>query len=228
VAFFNVASGVSMAFAFLIVQLLNSIIPSLVALHVAGEAQRVDTVVAYTLKYLTIAAFSFLLIVHAVGPWLVQAAMGERYLPVLINLRILALGLVPIGLVRTGISLAVVHRQPGKALRITAGALTVFLSASAVLVPRFAAVGASAAVALAFGCAGMIAYRQFSLGPVLAAAHFWRTILFGVVTLGVLSLPLASGLPMAILAGGLFLSLLFAGKVVSIREIRLIGQGLAA
>lgn len=226
VAFFNVANAMAMTFAMLIGQLTIMIIPSLTTLHISGKEEEVDTWLGASLKYLTIASFLFLFVVHALGAWAVGRIMGEQYLPVVANLKMLAIGLLPLGLIRSGISIAMVHKQPGKVLWVTAGALVTFVLAAAVLVPRAGSYGASAAVALAFGTAAVITYHQFPLAPVLAVARFWRVMLLGLVALGALALPSPPLVPVGILTIVFYVWLLFWGKVVSVREIRQIGRAL--
>ncbi len=154
--------------------------------------------------------------------------MGEEYLPVVANLRIFVFALLPMAFVRTGISLALLHKHPGKALRVTAGALATFILAAAILVPGRGSYGASLAVALAFGSAGIITYYQSPLGPVLSVARFWRLILVGLIALGVMVLPLPPVAPARLLAIVLYFCLLFLSNVVSIREVWQLGQGLVS
>ena len=225
VAFFNVANAVAIAFYGLISQLAAMIIPSVTTLHVFGEARKMNALLGYSLKYLTIASFSFLFVVHGLGSWAVEVTMGAQYFPVVANLKLLAFGLLPLGLISTGISMAMVHKQPGKVLRVTGGALVTFVLVSAVLIPHAGSYGASAAVALALGGAGVITYHQFPLAQVLAVARFWRLVFLGLIASGVLVLPLTP-VSTGLLAVVLFISLLFSGNVISAREILKISQGL--
>lgn len=227
VGFFNVASAVTMAFSALLGQLAFMITPSLTTLHISGKKEEMNTWLGYSLKYLTIASFSFLLMVHALGEWAVRTAMGEQFLPVVSNLKVLAFGLLPVALIRTGVSLAVVNKKPRRYLAVAVGTLTTFLIIAAVLVPRLGSLGAAVAIALAQGCAAVITYFQFPLVPVLAVARYGRIVLLGFVALGVLgALGLTSNPPalMGLVAIVIYIILLFWGKVLGAQEIRQIGQ----
>ena len=196
--------------------------------HVTGENEKVNFLLGYTLKYLTIASFSFLFAVHAFGAWVLGGVLGEQYLSVVDNLKVFALGLLPLALVRTGFSMATVHRQPSKILRTTAPSLVTFIVAAAILVPHAGSYGAASAVALALAVAGVITFYQFPLNPVLAAANYWRHVLFGLAAMGILVVPSFSVIPMGLIAIMGFFVLLFVGKVISIGELRQIYQARVA
>jgi O-antigen/teichoic acid export membrane protein len=228
VTFYNLANLVIITVAGLIGQLGVMLTPSLTTFHTSGEQERVNAWLGYSLKYLTIASFSFLFIIHIVGPWLVKLVWGKEYLPVVANLKVLALGLLAFPLVRTGVSLAILLKQPVKVLQVTAAALVTFLLAAAILVPRSGSYGVSQAVALALGVAGVGTYLQFSLAQVLAFACFWRNLILGFVALSALALTSTPPLLLGLIAFVLYIMLLFGGKVVSAKEIRRIGQVLFA
>lgn len=73
-----------------------------------------DAWLGISLKYLTIASFSFLFVVHTLRAWAVGEILGEEFLPVAANLKMLAFAILPGALVRTGISLSVIHRKSAK------------------------------------------------------------------------------------------------------------------
>ncbi len=224
VAFFNIANAVALAFSALLGQLAFTITPSLTMLHISGKKVERDLWLGYSLKYLSIASFSFLFVVWALGEWAVRIAMGEQFLPVVSNLKVLALGLLPLAFVRTGLSLAVVDKQPRRYLWVAIGALITFLLAAAVLVPRLGSFGASVAIALAQLCAGVVTYFQFPLVPVLAIARFWPLLLSGLTALSVLALTSSPPALMGLVAIVIYIILLFWGKVLGAQEIRQIGQ----
>ncbi len=224
VAFFSVANLVAMTVVGQIGQVATMIVPSLTTLHVSGDKERVDLWLGYSLKYLTIVCFGFLFAVHLLGEWCVTLLWGEEYLPVVSNLKVFALGILAFPLVRTGLSLAILQKQPAKVLPVTAGALVTFLVAAAVLVPPTGSYGASVAVALALGSAGAITCYQFSLATVLAVARFWRHMLIGLLALGSVALPSTPSVASAFLVAGVYVFLLFWSRVVSPKELRRIGQ----
>jgi O-antigen/teichoic acid export membrane protein len=224
VAFFNVANSVAFAFSALIGELTVILTPSLTTLHLLGKEDQMNGWLAYSLKYLTIVSFLFLFAVYALGEWLVGRILGEQYLPVVDNLKMFAIGLLPLAFVRTGISLATVYKQPRKVLWVTAAALATFVLASALLIPHAGSYGAASAIALALACAAVITYYQFPLAPVLSQARFWPLVLLGLLASGILFLPHLASIPSGMLALAIYVVLLFLGRVISTREIRQISQ----
>ena len=220
VAYFSVANTVAFAFAALVGHFTLTTLPSVTAHHVAGNQAQVDGWLGFMLKYLTIAAILFLFSVHAGGAWVVEKLLGARYLPVVPNLELLALGLLPIALVRTGITVATVLKTPRSVLWIAMGALGAFALGAVVLVPRYGAHGVSVALASAVVCAAVITCFQFHLGSVLAVARFWRLLLLGILAYGVMVLPFSSAVWEDLLATALFVVSLFVARVVSARELR--------
>jgi stage V sporulation protein B len=195
VGFFNIANAVGMAFGALIGQLATMLVPSISSLHVAGERHRAEAWLGYSLKYLTIATFCFVLVVDAVGEWAVGLLLGDAYRPVVPNLKVLMIGLLPLALVRTAVNQAILEKRPARAALVAGAGLVVFVGLAAWLVPRSGGLGASFAVAGAVAAAGLVAYRQFALGNVLGVARFWRVVLPGVPALALTALP---GLPGAL------------------------------
>lgn len=220
VGFFNIANAVGMAFGALIGQLAAMLVPSIASLHVAGERQRVDAWLGYSLKYLTIATFAFVLVVDAVGEWVVGLLLGDAYRPVVPNLKVLMIGLLPLALVRTAVNQAILEKRPGRAALAAGAGLLTFVGLAAVLVPRIGGLGASFSVAGAVAAAGLVAYRQFALGNVLGVARFWRVVLPGIPALALTAVP---GLPAALTASAalaLYAALLWVARAVTADELR--------
>jgi O-antigen/teichoic acid export membrane protein len=227
VAFYSVANAVTVAFAALLGQLGNLLVPSLTAFHVAGDSEHLDSWLGLSLKYLTITAVGFVLVVHALGGWLVETLLGEEYLPVVAALKILSLSLLPVALVRAGLSVAMVRLESGRAVQVAAGGLATFLLAAAFLVPAAGSAGASVSAALAVGATGALAAVRFALGPVLRVAGYGRLALAGAAALLSFLLPWSDLLAGAV-ALPVFISLLFALKVVSAAELRRMAAAFAA
>ena len=100
----------------------------------------------------------------------------------------------------------------------------VFLLASAALVADLGSFGASWAMLLAMGSGGVLAYHQFSMAPVLAVARYWRLVLLGFLALGALGMRFIPPVPMAVGICAFYFLLLLGGRVISLSEIRQIGQ----
>lgn len=220
VAFYNIANAVAVAFTSLVGQLTAMLIPSLTAYHLTGEGEKNESVAGLSLKYMTIVAFCFLFGVFAAGPWVVRQVLGEQYTPVVANLKILAFGLVPAGLVNMGMLWAVIQNEAGKAVLVTGSALACFVVSSFVLVPRVGASGVCVAFVVGMSVAGLLTCRKFSLGPALVVARFGRLMAVGLASSLVLLIPSMPIVPVGLLAGTVFVVLLFATGTVSTQEIR--------
>ena len=224
VAYFNIANLIAMTVTVLISQLASMMNPSLTTLHISGKDRQAEEWLGYSLKYLTIASFSFLIAIHTLGTWGVKMVWGDEYLPVVSNLKILTLGLLAVPLIRTGISLAILHKQPNKVFWATATALAIFILVASFIVPHRGSYGASVAIALALWSAGVITYYQSSLTFVLSVACYCRHILIGFAVIGTLVLPSLPPVFTGLISTILYISLLFLGKVMSAKDIRKIGQ----
>lgn len=226
VAFFNVAISITLAFFSLTNQFAAMIVPSLIEHHVSGNIKQVDSSIGYSLKYITIASFFILFAVYILGPWAVDTILGEQYLPVVSNLKILVFSLLPLSIFNMANSMAIVRKQARKIFPITSSALVTFIIASSILVPKLGSYGASIAVVLAMVCGGIISYYQFSFAAILMVANFWRLMFFGLVAVSVLMLPLMPILPAGLFAIALFIALFFWCDVISVKEIKHISRGL--
>ena len=220
VAYYSVPNAVAMAFAALIGQLGVLLVPSLTRLHVSGRPESMESLLGVALKYLTISAFAFLLVVHAFGPWLVRHALGNAYLPVIANLETLALGLLPIPLVRSCLSVAIVRKEARKALVMAAGGVVAFAALGIALVPGSGSQGASMAAALAVAITGVLGAVEFSLWPVLKAVRFGWLLACGGLAALVFALPWGARPVLGAAATLLFVTSLFLSRVVSTAELR--------
>ena len=224
VAFFNIANSVAIACYGLIGQFIVMIRPSLTTLHVSKEEEKKVYLMGYTLKYLTIASFLLIFTVHILGVWGIERILGEQYLPVVNNLKVIIFGLIPVAIIRTGGSLAMLHKHAHKFIPVTVGALVIFILTAVFLVPRSGSHGASIAMVLALGSAAAITFYQFSLVKVLEVALFWRQIFVGIIPLGVIAWPTTLSVPIDLAAVVLYISLLFLGKVLDTNDIQKISK----
>jgi O-antigen/teichoic acid export membrane protein len=220
VAYYSVANSVTVAFAALLGQLGSLLVPSLTAFHVGGRSESVESWLGQSLKYLTLAALAFVLLVHALGGWMVHRFLGDAYLPVVESLRILALSLLPVALIRTAMSVAMVRLEGGRALLMTGSGLVAFVVVGAVLVPAAGSSGASIAASAALAVCAAVGAAVSRLGPVMASARYGRLALAGLVSVaGAFLLPGPAPLTGAVAAVTLSV-LVLAGGVVSPGEIR--------
>jgi O-antigen/teichoic acid export membrane protein len=228
IGYFNIANAVAMAFGALVGQLASMLVPRIASLHVTGDGRRAEAWLGYSLKYLTIGTFVFVLGIDAVGETAVRVVLGPAYLPVVANLKVLAIGLLPVALVRTAVNQAVVHKRPGWAVAVAGGGLAGFVVLALVLVPRWGSLGASISVAGAVAAAGLVAYRQSALGNVLSVARFWRVVLPGIPVLLLAAVPGVPSLLAGAVALGLYAGLLWAIRAVTIDEVRRLARAVTA
>ena len=220
VAFFNIANLIAVTIAAAVSQLVVMLTPSLTKFHISNQAEEVNRWLGFTLKYLTILMFAFLLGVYTFGEWGVQLIWGEEFSGVVGNLKILAIGLLAVPLIRIGLTLAIVRDYPGKVFAVTAAALVSFLVLSAALVSRMGSLGTAIAVSSALLVAAVVTFQRFSLRRVFEVALFWRLLLLSALTFLILLLPGPSPIVMGLIATTVFLALLFFGKIISFKEVR--------
>ncbi len=151
--------------------------------------------------------------------------MGEEFLPVTGNLFILILALVPMNVIRVGISSALVQKRLKANILVTASALVVFLLAALLLTPEYGARGTSTSVVLGAITGAVVAHRVFALREILDQARFWPLLALG---LGAMTL-LWSGLFPELLGGALAMFLILAGvfwlRLIRLEELRWIMSG---
>jgi O-antigen/teichoic acid export membrane protein len=139
---------------------------------------------------------------------------------VVANLKVLAVGLLPLALVRTAVSQAMILKQPGRAVAVAGAGLVTFVVVAVALVPRLGALGASLSVAGAVAAAGVAAYRQFALGNILGVARFWRVVLCGIPPVAIASMPGVPGAAAAAVGLVLYAGLLLGTGALSTGEMR--------
>ncbi len=162
VAYFSLAASIVAAVSGLLGELAMMIVPHVTSLEVSAASTRGQHVLGRSLKYLTIAGTIVTLSVYAVDARLLNTLIGESYAPVLSELRVMVIAIIPIGFIRIAMSSAVVRSQPQRSAQLGAGLLLTFIVAVAVLVPANGAHGASLAVLAATLGAGAVGYAQLS------------------------------------------------------------------
>lgn len=195
VAYFSIANSIALTFGALVGQLTYMFVPSLTALRLAGEASQIEHFMGKILKYLTLLSSGFLVGILGVAPWLISTVMGERYLPVVGNLKLLGFALLPLGLLNLGLSSAVARGEPIPALRVSAAALAFFVAASVLLVPIFGSSGACLAMVAGIWGASLVAYFEFGLASVVALGHLWRILCAGLGGWAFTLLPIGPEVP---------------------------------
>jgi O-antigen/teichoic acid export membrane protein len=228
VAFYSVANAVALAFAALLGQLGSLLVPSLTTFHVARQFDSLESWLSQALKYLTISALVFLFAVYAAGDWLVRTFLGEAYLPVVVNLKILGWGLVPLGLVRIGMATALLHMEARKAVVMGAVGLVTFLVAAEIMVPHWGSHGAAVAAVLASAVTGLVAALLFELAPLMRTARYGRLLAAGAAGLLVFALPIRGATVTSLASAAVFLALVFIVGVVSADEVRRLARVIAS
>jgi O-antigen/teichoic acid export membrane protein len=176
VAYYSLASAVAMAGSSLLGQASALMLPSVTRLHLRGEDDRFVDWMATALRYVTFLACFGVVLAFALADWVMPLLLGPGFEAVVPNLKILAIGLVPLGLIRTATSLAVVQKAPRQVVLIGVEGLLVFIVLTLVLVPRWGSLGASTAVCGAFMSAGLRAGFRMGLGEIARRAMLVRSI----------------------------------------------------
>ncbi len=176
VAFYSIASVMVMALSSLLSQVSTLMLPTVTRMHLRGEEERFERWMAASLRYVTLMAVVIVIGIFALGDRVIPLLLGEGFARVDLNLRILALGLVPLAVVRTATTAAVVKGWAAHAVLMGAEGLVAFLVLAVTLVGSMGSIGASIAVSMAFVVAGTRAVFRMDLASVLRRAHYVRTI----------------------------------------------------
>jgi O-antigen/teichoic acid export membrane protein len=218
IAYFSIALSAAAGFTKLLGGLTTLQLPELSLKHVAGDNAGRDHNLGIALKFLNVLSVLFVLASFAAGPWAVQHLWGRGFLGVLPNLLLAAPTTLSQPFVRTALSLAVVERRLTRNFELGVAGVAAFVPAAWLLVPRFGAPGATAALlADSLASAGLAIFRLRPTG-VLAAARSGRHLAAAALAAGVL---LAThGTPLgAVVATALYLGALFALGIVRRDEI---------
>ena len=224
IGFYSLASAMAMAAAGLLSQVSSLLLPSATRLYVRGEEERFEAWMATSVRYVTllaglgaVAAFSF-------ADVLLPVMLGPGFERVAPNLKVLALGLIPLGLIRTATSIAVVKKEARQIALVGVEGFVTFLVVVVLLVPRIGSLGASAAVAAAFGVAGARALSRMGLQAIANRGRLPRTVaLTGVLV--IFAIPGIGHWVASALAIVLFVASAFGLGIVSLRELH---QGFGA
>jgi O-antigen/teichoic acid export membrane protein len=220
VAYYSIANAAALTLAMLLGQLLGLLLPQLTSLATTGRTDDADRLLGAAVKYLTMAAFAFLLLINGLGRWLVELVLGAPYLPVVDNLRILAVAVLPVALLRAAMTTAMVRKEPRRALAVAAAGLTVFGAVAAVTVPLRASPGASLAAVAATTVTAAVGAWRFRLAPVLRLARYGRLVMLGAGAAALSALSWGPAPARLALAAALFGATLFAFRVIEPAELR--------
>jgi O-antigen/teichoic acid export membrane protein len=219
IAFYSVALSATVAFTRVFGSLMTLLIPTLSLKQAAGDPAGRDESLGIALKYLTVVACAFVFSVLILGPWAVRLLLGVEYSGVLPNLSIVALAALFVPFIRSSISLAVVEDRVTRVFQLSVVALTVFLLATALLVPDYASRGSSITLVLAVASAAGVAVLQIRSSRVLQVARTKRHLL--AASPPALLLATAGTAPLvAAVAAALYLTLLASLRVVTLDELR--------
>jgi O-antigen/teichoic acid export membrane protein len=176
IAFYSIASVIVMALSSLLSQVSTLMLPTVTRMHLRGEDERFERWMAASLRYVTLMAVAIVIGIFALGDRVLPVLLGDGFDRVDLNLQILALGLIPLAVVRTATTAAVVRGWAAQAVLMGAEGLLAFLVLAVVLVGSMGSIGASIAVSMAFVVAGTRAVFRMDLAPVLRRSLYLRTI----------------------------------------------------
>ena len=177
IAFYSIASAIVMAGSSLLGQVTALLLPSMTRLHLRGEEKRFVAWMATSLRYVTVLAGLGAISVFSLADVVIPVVLGPGFERVALNLKILAVGMIPLGVVRAATSLAIVQKASRQAVFIGLEGFVVFLVLNLALVPRLGSLGASVAVSAAFVVAGARALYRMGLQRVAADARLGWAVL---------------------------------------------------
>jgi O-antigen/teichoic acid export membrane protein len=222
IAFFNLALAATAAFTQMLGSATTLQIPALSLREAAGDLDGRDRGLGISLRYLTVCACVFVLVVLAAAPILVRTLLGEAYLGVLPNLSIVALAALAAPLIRTSLARAVVGIRLLRTAGLGVVAVASFAIAGVVLIPRYGAAGASIALVLANFAAAAAAVFQIRGTGVLHQARMPRQLAAAAAPAALLLIG-GHGPLQAAVAAALYLLAVFALRLVDWRDLRRIG-----
>lgn len=220
IAYFNLANAIVMAFSSLLAQLFVFVIPSITSFHVVGDDDSKDLWLILTLKYTLFIAFSILLVTLCLSNIVIVSILGIEFFPVVINLHILILCLVPISIVKMSTSMAIVNKKTVDNLYIGLITFFAFIISAILLIPKYNAIGASISVLISSYTGACFSYYKFKLGKYFNTGRIWELLFSGIIaTLSIFVTPYTIWIDI-IVAISLFLLLLSVLKVITFNEIR--------
>ncbi|NOY17709.1 MAG: lipopolysaccharide biosynthesis protein [Gammaproteobacteria bacterium] len=219
VTYFSIANAIVMALYGLFSQLSILIMPSLMALRTQGEHERKIRWLSNTLKYITLIVFIVIFVLWPVAEPLIATVLGESFRPVAENLLILLFSLLPMNVIRLGMSSALVHDKQRHNAWVAGLALFVFLLSAVILIPYYGSIGAAAAIVTGASAGSVLAYYLFNMQKIISDASFLQLLLIGGAYMLLLYwLPLPA-LLLSILTPVLYVATLFLFRIIQIKEI---------
>jgi len=171
---FSIAVAAVGTLAALLAEMSMLLVPSATALRLEGRGSAQEELVAKGLRVMFILAVVLASVLQLVGAWLVGTLLGVEFLGVATPLRILALALLPVALLRTAIAVTLIEDSPRRAVWITGCGLAAYLLASVGLVARLGGQGVAVAVVVGLGTSAVVALRRRSVRRlVLGAGLSW-------------------------------------------------------
>ena len=219
IAFFNLAVSATAAFTRILGGATTLQIPTLSLREAAGDAAGRDRGLGVALRYLTVAACLFVLLVFTAAPAAVRILLGDAYLGVLPNLSIVALAALGAPIVRTALSLAVVRTHLARSAALGIVAVGAFAGAAALLIPSHGAAGASLAVVAGTFGATAVALLQIRGSGILGEARMARQLAAAVAP-AVILLAMGTGPAVAGAAAALYVVLVFALRILDRSDLR--------
>jgi O-antigen/teichoic acid export membrane protein len=219
IAYFNVALSATAAFTRLLGGATTLQIPTLALREASGDEAGRDRGLGGALRYLIVAAVLFVLAVLAVARFSVELLFGAAYLPVVPNLSIVALAALGAPFVRTALSYAVLRVRVARSGALGLVSVGGFVVAAALLIPRYASLGASIAVVVGSLAGAVVSIAQIHGSGILAEAR-WKLQLVAAAPPAVLLLIAGPAPLVAAGAGVLYLALVFALRVAEWKDLR--------
>jgi O-antigen/teichoic acid export membrane protein len=228
VALFDMPNQIFLITATFNLFVISSLVPIFTKLLLTGKEEKLINWSTLMIKYMGIfCSITFGAFVLA-GSDLIPLIIGSEYRDIFSNGVVLLLGVFPMIFAQLGSVFAIVYKEPLKYFRALCFAFLTFLGSSALLIPRYASLGCAMATCMSCVVLAVVmcAYFREKLFPCLTDG-------FKVIALGFVFAPFlffrGSFITNLFLVVGFVLAyifLLFAGRILSFREISEIFQAL--
>jgi len=221
VALFDIPNQIFLITTAFLLVTIGYLVPIFMRLLATGKEEKLVVWSSLLLKY--VVALSTLMVGGFViaGQELIPVLIGREYSAIYPNAAVLLLGIFPMIVVQLGYVFCVVYKEAWKYLYALVCALTAFVPAAFVLVPRLASMGASLAMFLSTVVAAFVLGLAFWPRMATSLREGAQVVILGVVFVPFwfLRRDLTIDLLLAAVAGSLYLVVLLFTRKLRLEEI---------
>lgn len=220
VAYYHLSNSIFLALTALLGQVAAVLIPSINTLHSLGEHKERDQWLRLMFVYLTVVSVLALIVVNSIGQPVLLLLLGPGYSEVTANLCIILISIIPLNMVRLGITVAMVHSKTRDNLLVACVAMFSFIFSAVILIPMMAAKGASFSVVISSFIAAGFSFHRFKLWKVVEIPNFGKIIGVGIVCIGLIESNFYPRVEMGFISLVFFMTMMLLLRIVKVSEIR--------